>query len=55
MQAPSSVMKNNAHKLLWDFDIQTDHLISARQPDPINKKERELAKLLTLMSQLTTE
>ena len=22
-----------AHKLLWDFDIQTDHLISARRPD----------------------
>ena len=30
------------HKLLWDFDIQTDHLISARKPDLIiiNKKER---------------
>ena len=31
------------HKLLWDFDIQTDHLFSARQPDLIiinnNKKE----------------
>ena len=23
------------HKLLWDFDIQTDHLISARRPDLI--------------------
>ena len=21
------------HKLLWDFDIQTDHLISARRTD----------------------
>ena len=30
------------HKLLWDFEIQTDHLIPARQPDLIiiNKKER---------------
>ena len=30
------------HKLLRDFDIQTDHLISARWPDLIiiNKKER---------------
>ena len=30
------------HKLLWDFDIHTDHLISARRPDLIiiNKKER---------------
>ena len=29
------------HKLLWDFNIQTDHLIPARQPDLIIiKKER---------------
>ena len=27
------VLKNETHKLLWDFEIQTDHLISARQPD----------------------
>ena len=30
------------HKLLWVFDIPTDHLISARRPDLIiiNKKKR---------------
>ena len=34
-------------KLLWDFDTQTDHLISTRRPDHIiindnnNKRERE--------------
>ena len=30
------------NKLLWDFDIQTGHPISARRPDPIviNKKKR---------------
>ena len=35
----------------------TDHLISARQPDLIiiSKIKRELAKLYTLRSQLTTE
>ena len=36
------VLENDTHKLLWDFDIQTDHLISARRPDLIiinNKKE----------------
>ena len=39
---PESVLKNETHKLLWDFDIQTDHLITARRPDPIiiNKKKR---------------
>ena len=30
------------HELLWDFDMYTDHLISARRPDLIiiNKKKR---------------
>ena len=44
MQNPASVLENNTHKLLWDFDIQTDHLISARRPDLViinnNKKKR---------------
>ena len=45
MHNPASVLKNNTHKLLWDFDTQTDHLISDRRPNLIiiNKK-RELAK-----------
>ena len=29
------VLENDTHKLQWDFDIQTDHLISARRPDLI--------------------
>ena len=39
---PASVLENDTQKLLWDFNIQTDHLISARRPDLIviyNKKE----------------
>ena len=42
MHNPESVQENDAHKLLWDFDIQTDHLTLARQPDLIiiNKKKR---------------
>ena len=42
MHNQSSVQENDSHKLLWDFDIQTDHLISARRPDLIiiNKKKR---------------
>ena len=36
------VLENDSHKLLWDFNIQTDHLIPARRPDLIiiNKKKR---------------
>ena len=33
LHKPASVLVNETHKLLWDFDIQTDHLISARRPD----------------------
>ena len=42
MHNPASVLENDTHKLLWDFDIHTDHLISARRPDIIiiNKKKR---------------
>ena len=32
MHNPESILKNETHKLLWDFELQTSHLISARQP-----------------------
>ena len=54
MHNPASVLENNTHKLLWDFDIETDPLILARRPDPIIiEKRRERAKLSTLLSRLT--
>ena len=42
MHKPESVLENETHKILWDFEIQTDHLITARRPDLvlINKKKR---------------
>ena len=46
MHNPAPVLENDTHKLLWDFDIHTNHLILARIPDLIvinnnnNKKER---------------
>ena len=35
-------------KFLWDFDIQTDHLISARRPNIIiiNKKAKRICKIV---------
>ena len=44
MHNPAAVLENDTHKLLWDFDIQTNHLISARRPDLIiiNKKKKNL-------------
>ena len=35
MHKSAPVLENDTHKLLWDFDIQTDHLISARRPKVI--------------------
>ena len=57
MHNPASVLENDTRKLIWKFDIQTDHPISARRPAliVINKKKRDLAKLSTLLSRLPTE
>ena len=46
MHNPAPVPENNTHKLLWDFNIQTDHLIPAGRPDliiinNINKKKKK--------------
>ena len=43
MHNPTSVLDNDTHKHLWDFDLQSDHLISARRPDLIiiNQKKEE--------------
>ena len=42
MHNPALDLENDTQKPLWDFDIQTDHLISARIPDLIiiNKKKK---------------
>ena len=37
MHNPAPVLENDSHKLLWDFNIQTDHLIPVRRPDLIIK------------------
>ena len=44
---PAPVRENDTHKLLWDFDIHTDHLISARRPDLIrNNKKKSDCKIV---------
>ena len=56
MHNPAPVLENDTHKLLLDFNIQTDHLILARRPDlMIINKKREFAKLSTLLSRRTPE
>ena len=41
MRNPESVLENETHKLLWDFEIQTNYQISARRPDLIIINEKE--------------
>ena len=42
MNNPAAVQENDTGKLLWDFNIQTDHLIPAKRPYLIiiNKRKR---------------
>ena len=42
MHDPESVLDNETRKLHRDFEIQTDHLILARQPDLIIINKRKL-------------
>ena len=30
---PESFLENEDYEILWDFSIQTDHVIEARRPD----------------------
>ena len=39
MHKPESVLQNEMHKILLDFEIQTDHLILTRPCDGQQKRE----------------
>ena len=51
MHNPAPVLENATHKLLWDFNIQTDHVIPARRPDLIiiNKKKKKRKKICKIV------
>ena len=49
MHNPASVLEKETHILQWDFNIQTDHLISARRPDLIiinTEKKKRTCKIV---------
>ena len=50
MHKSAGVLVNDTHQLLWDSDIQTDPLISARRPDIIvidkKKKKKRTCKIV---------
>ena len=46
-EQPSTLLENDMHKILWDFNIQTDHLIPGRRPDfIIIKKKKRISKIV---------
>ena len=44
MHKPKPVLENETHKILWDFKIETDHLILARRPDLVIVKKKKKRK-----------
>ena len=47
MHNSAPVLENDTHKLLWDFNTQTHHLIPARRPDlKIIDKEKRICKIV---------
>ena len=48
MHNPGSALENDTDNLLWAFDMQTDHLISARRPDLIIIYKKRICKNLDL-------
>ena len=48
MHKPATVLENDTHILLGDYDTHTDHLISARRPNLIiiNDKKKRICKIV---------
>ena len=43
---PESVLESEDYKILWDFSIQTDHVIEARRPDLVVVDKRRTCKII---------
>ena len=41
MHNSEPILENESQKILWNFEIQTNHLISARQPDLVIIKKKK--------------
>ena len=47
---PETILENEMRKILWDFEIQTGHLIPARGSDPIITNERNAYFFVLLLT-----
>ena len=48
MHNSETVQENETHKILWDFEIQTDHLISAKRPDLVLVNKKKPCRIVNL-------
>ena len=57
MHNTAPVLENDTHKLLWDFNRQTEQLIPARRPDLIiiNLKKKRICKIVNFAVPADTE
>ena len=46
MNMSQSVSDNEDYKILWDFSIQTDHVIEARRPDLVLVDKERISKII---------
>ena len=51
MHKPAPILESDTHKLLWNFDIQTDHKLSVRRSYLIiiNKKKKKKKKICKIV------
>ena len=43
---PESVLENEDHKILWDFSIQTDHVLEALRPDLVLVDKEKISEII---------
>ena len=43
---PENALENEDYKILWDFSIQTDHVIEAQRPDLIVVDKEKSCKII---------
>ena len=44
MDKPESILEKETQEILWDFEIQMDHLILDRRPDLVLTKKKKKKK-----------
>ena len=43
---PESILESRDYKILWDFSIQTDHVIEDRRPDLVVVDKQRTCKII---------